>query len=256
MIGLYKKDSYLCKKIMFIMAVTFILLLGFGILWRSAYDYGNLASFPPEDLEAGKRTSEIIFPFLTAFLLCFQSSFLAGKSIELDYKNNFQIFCFSTKITDVELLEVLTAFGISCISAIVYSLVFGMLYGFESFGISIFVIVVTCVSISCILCVIVPLVYKHKNEMRAASAPLTFLLVLSYGYLGFLSFTNKMDDFEKFCGKLYEPIRDAGGVVAWVKMHLLVLMLGLVVIYVAFLAWCYVATLHQLKRREHVCGAS
>lgn len=261
MIGLYKKDLYLCKKIICIMIATFVLLLAFGILWRSAYDYGNLASFPPEDLESGKRMSEIIFPFITTFLICCQSSFLASKSVEWDYKNNFQIFCFSTKITDVEcarvkLLEVLTAFGVSCFSGILYSLIFGMIYGFANTGTSIFVIVVACIALSCIICVVVPLVYKHKSEVRAASTPLTVFLVLFYGFFGILAFTDKTEDFEKFCAKLYEPVKEAGGLAPWVKAHLLVIIFVLVVVYAAFLAWCYMATLHQLKRREHVCGAS
>lgn len=261
MMGLYKKDVYLCKKMMILMAVTFVLLLAFGILWRSAYDYGNLANNLPEDLEAGKRVSEMMFPIVTAFLLCCQSTCLAGKTIEWDDKNHFNLFAYSVNITadqmaKVKLYEVLTSFTVGCVAAVLYGTIFGVIYGFSNVGYGMLYSVAGCMMVSCFLCITVPLVYKYKSEVRAASVPGTIMLVVFYGGAGVLAITNKMEEFEAFCGKLYEPIKKVGGFRVWFGKHWFPVILVFIVIYAAFLAWVYFATLRQIKRRERVCGVS
>lgn len=264
MIGLYKKDLYLCKKMIIITAATFVVLLTFGILWRCAYDYGNLASFPPEDLEYGKSSSEITFPFLAAFMISVESCFLACNSIELDINNNFSIFAYSTKIkeeemTQLKLLEILTTFVLGCLSTTLYGVIFGILYGFTNVYKGILMGVEASLVVTCILCVIVPLVYKHKSIKRATLTPSIFflaLIVLFEGGFIVLATIGIEEQFYNFCNRLIAPIKEAGGFGPWVHANRFWIILIHIIVLAAFLAGSYFTTLRQMKRREHICGAS
>ena len=261
MIGLCKEDLYLCKKMIIIMISTFLVLLVFGILWRSAYDYGNLASFPPEDLEYGKRSSEKTFPFLIALLLGCESAFFTVNTIEMDIKSKFSMYAYSGPVSDqdktkVKVYELLTAFVVCSLATVVYGLIFGILYGFSDVGIGILIGIGISVVINCMACISVPLAYKHKNAARAISTPVAVLIGGFYAIGIPEALFGAEDGLGRIISKLVAPITKAGGFKPWLSNNWVWIVPIILIVHVLFLAWAYFATLRQVKRRERICGAS
>ena len=134
--GYFKKDVYLYKKMFWIAGATFLLFLVFGFAFRFSYEYGNLAKYATEELVAGKKNCEILFPFLAGFSVAGELAFFSSKTIDADRSAGYFLFSYTLAETEcmqakAKVLEVLTSYGISITAELLYGFVFGCAFGFE-----------------------------------------------------------------------------------------------------------------------------
>ncbi|GEM_PF-2481486 len=264
MIGYYKKDLYLYKKTFVIAVITFGMLLVFGLAFRFAYDYGNLAKCNPEDLAMGKINCESLFPFLAGFVIAGELLFLPVKTIDADRASHFCAFAYTTVHTEkrqavAKVLELLTVYGVALLAMGIYGVVFGMLFGFRNVEIGMWLALIACTCTLFLVAIAIPLTYCMKKSDTAMGVILIAIIGVLYACMGAMVYFEKHGSFlSKQATKLFLWIQ--GGVevnlAGYMHTHAGWILVGMFIICAISMGIAYVGTNHMLKRRERLCGVS
>lgn len=264
MIGYYKKDLYLYKKMFVIAAITFGMLLVFGLAFRFAYDYGNLAKCNPGDLAMGKADCESLFPFLAGFVIAGELFFLPVKTIDADRASHFYAFAYTTVHAEkrqavAKVLELLTVYGVALLATGIYGVVFGILFGFHDVKTGMWLAVIACTLMLFQVAVAIPLTYRMKKSDTAMGVILIAIIAALYAGVGAMVYFEKHGSFlSKQAAKLFlwmqgEVEVDLAG---YMHAHAGWLLMGIIVICLVSAGIAYVGTNQMLKRRERLCGVS
>lgn len=258
--GHYIKDLYLYRKMLVIMAATFVLLLGFGLAYRYAYDFGNLAAYT-DDIVWSKRVTEITFTFLAGFLTMALSFGFVLTSINSDITSRYIMYAYTTpdfyrKQINAKLMEVLTCIGVSVFVELLYGLIFGLLFGFANVKIALCLGIIAITFMTFILCIAIPLTYKFKSSDKGLGLVMLVGIVLLYGGVLLISISKFRSTFIGKLEKLSERISEEGfGVVPaffWNNAGVITLIL-LLIMSCGFLI-AYFGLKKVLTRSELICG--
>ncbi|MGN0436412.1 MAG: ABC-2 transporter permease [Wujia sp.] len=260
MIGLYKKDLYLYKKMFFLVCGAFLGVIAFGLLYRYAFDYGNLSRQPEEDLASGKMMSEVVFPVVAAIVVVGGCAVYPLRACDMDKKSGFNLFVFSAPVTDkqqvqLKLMEVLTIFGLGIASTLIYGVIFGCQFGFDNVGLGIWIGIFFVLVVSSLLCIAVPLTYKFGKSDIGLAIPLFAVIALfEFLLVAFSTIEQGDSSIADFFSGLGKSVSAAGGPLPWCnKYSFIIIPVGLLWLAV-HLCIAYFATLRVFKRREKICG--
>ena len=251
MIGYYRKDFYLQKKLLVLLGILYIVLLGFGLAFSYSYDYGNLAKQSAPSVTIGKTTCETLLPIVIAFLVCAIMSTVPLMSIDMDIKNHFNLFSFSTGSLEKEqlkakLTELVTTFFVANTAMLVYGTVFGILFGFKNFSTGFAIGYPIILLFLCLVCVAIPLTYFLKKFDLAIGILAIFIWLSSLLFTFFNS-----SKVEKWLENFNQgQIENPKGLFT---KYPFVIAIASVLVLAVFFAIAYFGSLIVMKRRDRLC---
>lgn len=258
MTGYYIKDIYLYKKMISIMIVTFLFLLFFGIAFSYSYEYGNLADASYEST-VSRGVTEIIFIFLSGFVIAAESFGFPLSSIEGDLSSGFVLYAYTTpdynrRCIKTKLLELVSCLFVGIISETLYGMIFGMLFGFDNVKTGLWFGTMAISLIFFVLCIATPLTYLLKSADKAFGGILLGFILLFYSVAAVLFFTPLKDIFVKKTGRLIQDIKLLGSLEKFFEGYALVLIAIMCLIIILGMTISYFGLRKILDRGDKVCG--